>query len=307
MNHGPFWADVSQYQRPVDDSYPHRVFSFRTNSGSKLDTNAAANLAWGLRALADGRIDVLIPYYFFRPGQANCDLWRDVVTVDGKIHPRIVCMVDVEGANGSVRGDNSAEINDEIQRVQSWLGGGRVIGYLNPKADPGLWPTRPSVPLVVPHYNGTPGQSYDFPNRFAHQYSDAVQCAPFGACDANYTDHDIPGLLKLFGLNEGAKPMTDVVREGAGQLHPFPGKIRQINNPENVNESTRSSEGPWPYDRESDVWNEVVWDGYDFDAAMAELPDSEKRSLVGLVRTIGARQTRIEGKLDRILEKMEGK
>lgn len=201
---GTFWADVSQYQRPVSDSYPHRVFSFRTNSGDKRDFNAALNLAWGLRALADDRIDVLIPYYFFRPGQANCDLWREAVTVDGKIHPRVVCMVDVEGANGSVRGDNSAEINDEIGRLQGWLGGGRVIGYLNPKADPGLWPTRPKIPLVVPHYNGTPGQSYDFPNRFAHQYSDAVSCAPFGPCDANYTDLDIPGLLKLFGITEGA-------------------------------------------------------------------------------------------------------
>lgn len=200
---GTFWADVSQYQRVVDDSYPHRVFSFRTNSGDKLDTNAAGNLAWATSALQAGRIDIVIAYYFFRPGQANCDLWREVVSRSGSIHPRIVCMVDVEGANGSVRGDNSAEINGEIQRVQGWLGGGRVIGYLNPKADPGLWPTRPNVPLVVPHYNDTPGQSYDFPNRFAHQYSDAAPCAPFGPCDANYTDLDIPGLLRLFGITEG--------------------------------------------------------------------------------------------------------
>lgn len=298
---GTFWADVSQYQRVVDDSYPHRVFSFRTNSGDKLDTNAAVNLAWGLRALADGRIDVLIPYYFFRPAQANCDLWREVVSRSGSIHPRIVCMVDVEGANGSVRGDNSAEINDEVQRVQGWLGGSRVIGYLNPNADPGLWRSRPNIPLVVPHYNGTPGQSYDFPNRFAHQYSDGVPCAPFGACDANYTALSIPELLTLFGITKGATTMGDVVREGAGQLHPFPGKIRQINHPENVNESTRSPEAAWPYDRESDVWNEVVWDGYNLDAALADVPDSEKRSLVGLVRTIGARQSRIEGKLDQLL------
>jgi hypothetical protein len=297
---GTFWADVSQYQRPVDDTYPHRVFSFRTNSGDKLDTNAAANLAWGLRALADGRIDVLIPYYFFRPGQANCDLWREVVTVDGKVHPRIVCMVDVEGANGSVRGDNSAEINDEIQRVQGWLGAGRVIGYLNPKADPGLWPTRPNIPLVVPHYNGTPGQSYDFPNRFAHQYSDAVPCAPFGPCDANYTALSIPELLTLFGITQGA-PVTDVIREGAGQLQAFASKIRQIFRPENVNTSTRSPKAAWPYDIWADLWNEGVWDGYDLDAALADVPDSEKRSLVGLVRTIGARQTRIEGKVDQIL------
>ncbi|MHA4848759.1 hypothetical protein L1080_004325 [Rhodococcus sp. MSC1_016] len=301
---GTYWADVSQYQRVVDDTYPHRVFSFRTNSGDKLDTNAAANLAWGLRALDEGRIDVLIPYYFFRPGQANCDLWRQVVTVDGKIDPRIVCMVDVEGDRGTVYGDHSAELNAEVSRVQGWLGGRRVIGYLNPMADPRLWLTRPGIPLVVPHYNSTPGQSYDFLNRFAHQYSDRVLCAPFGPCDANYTHLEIPELLTLFGITEGVT-MTDVVREGAAQLHPFAGKLRQIGTPANVNESTRSTQEPWPYDIWADLWNEAVWDGYDFDAAMADVPDDVKRSLVGLVRTIGARQSRIEGKLDALLEKLE--
>lgn len=109
-------------------------------------------------------------------------------------------MVDVEGDNGSVRGDNSAEINDEVRRVQGWLGGSRVIGYLNPNADPGLWPVRPAIPLVVPHYNNTPGQSYQYPNRFAHQYSDRVPCAPFGACDANFSALEIPALAELFGI-----------------------------------------------------------------------------------------------------------
>jgi len=299
---GTYWADVSQYQRVVDDSYPHRVFSFRTNSGDKRDTNAAANLKWGLKALAEGRIDVLIPYYFFRPGQANCDLWREVVTVDGKIHPRIVCMVDVEGDRGTVAGDNSVEINDEVNRVRGWLSGARVVGYLNPKADPGLWVSRPGIPLVVPHYNNAAGQSYDFPDRFAHQYSDRVQCAPFGPCDANYSNLDIPGLLRLFGITEGA-PMADVVREGAGQLHPFAGKIRQVVNPQNVNSSTKTPEAAWPYDIWADLWNESVWDGY----SLPSQADGEKRSLVGWVLDTNERVRSVEAKLDAILKKLEGK
>jgi hypothetical protein len=52
----------------------------------------------------------------------------------------------------------------------------------------------------------------------------------------------------------------------------------------------------------ADLWNECVWDGYDFDPSMADVPDDAKRSLVGLIRTIGARQARIEDKLDRLLE-----
>lgn len=204
---GTYWADVSQYQRPVDDSYPHRIFCFRSNTGDRLDTAAAANLTWALSALERGRLDTVIVYYFFRPGQANCDLWREVVTRNNKIDPRIVCMVDVEGDNGTVRGDCSAEINDEVRRVQGWLGGKRVIGYLNPKSDPGLWLTRPGIPLIIPHYNNDPGNSYAFPDRFAHQYSDRVQCAPFGPCDANFSALSIPDLKQLFGVGES---MSDV-------------------------------------------------------------------------------------------------
>lgn len=214
---GTYWADVSQYQRVVDKTYPHRVFSFRTNTGSVKDTRADANLTWALQALADGDLDIVIPYYFFRPGAANCDLWRRVVTRDGRIDPRIVCMVDVESGQGSSQGaipirDHSEEINDEIRRVRGWLGGSRVIGYYNPKADPALWKSRGDVPLVVPHYNGTPGDSYAYPNRFAHQYSDRVPCAPFGPCDANYTALSIDQLKTLFGMGGTTMATTDVDR-----------------------------------------------------------------------------------------------
>ncbi|QOC56043.1 lysin A, glycosyl hydrolase domain [Gordonia phage Clown] len=214
---GTYWADVSQFQRVADDSYPHRVFAFRTNSGDVKDTRADANLTWALSALDRGRLDIVIAYYYFRPGAANCDLWRQVVTRGGRIDPRIVCMVDVESGNGSAQGaipnrDHSVEINDEIARVRSWLGGSRVIGYYNPKSDPALWQSRGTVPLVVPHYTGSPGGSYSYPNRFAHQYSDRVQCAPFGPCDANYTDLSIDQLKTLFGIGDTPMATTDVDR-----------------------------------------------------------------------------------------------
>lgn len=52
-------------------------------------------------------------------------------------------MVDVEGAplNGAkrVRGDQSTEVNEEVERLRGWYGSvKRVIGYWNPKADPEL-------------------------------------------------------------------------------------------------------------------------------------------------------------------------
>ena len=218
-----FWADVSQFQgKPIDDSYPHRVFSFRTNSGNTRDTLALENARRAKAMLDAGKLDLVIPYYFFWPGQANCDLHKDILTEAGLWgHPKTVTMVDVEGAplNGAkrVRGDQSAEVNDEINRLRGWYGNPkRVIGYWNPKADPELWLKRPDgLPLVVPHYNGTPGASYDFPGRFAHQYSDRVPCAPFGACDANFTALDLPALSELLGIKTsgGTLPTPEDVQE----------------------------------------------------------------------------------------------
>jgi hypothetical protein len=316
---GTYWADVSQYQRVVDDSYPHRIFCFRTNTGNKKDTAADANLTWALSGLERGRLDIVIAYYFFRPGQANCDLWRQVVTRNGQIDPRIVCMVDVEGDNGSVRGNNSVEINDEVRRVQGWLGGKRVIGYLNPNADPGLWPTRPGIPLVVPHYNNAPGQSYAFPDRFAHQYSDRVPCPPFGPCDANYTDLTITQLKTLFGITEGEEPMAtldqdqaNAVAEGGAQLKRYPGRIRLPSAwlRKILGNSWLDKEGPRFADSHAAVVNEIVWDGYDFtspinDVALLDIPDEQGKNLVTMVRQIGARQSRIEKKLDRLLAAIE--
>lgn len=201
-----YWADVSQYQDvPIDDSYPHRVFSFRTNSGDKVDTLAHQNGRRALAMLDAGKLDVVIPYYFFRPGQANCDLHREVLKSAGLWgHPRIVTMVDVEDA-GQYFNDVSAEVNDEIARLGGWYGDPRrVIGYYNPNPAPNLWPRRPAdLKLVVPHYGRQPGDSYDFPGRFAHQYSDRVVCAPFGACDANFTGMDMPELLAMLGIEGG--------------------------------------------------------------------------------------------------------
>lgn len=97
--------------------------------------------------------------------------------------------------------------------------------------------------------------------------------------------------------------MADVVREGAGQLHPFAGKIRQVVNPQNVNSSTKTPEAAWPYDIWADLWNESVWDGY----SLPSQADGEKRSLVGWVLDTNERVRSVEAKLDAILKKLEGK
>lgn len=212
-----YWADVSEYQRvPIDDTYPHRVFSFRTNSGSKQDRLGVENARRALDMLNRGRLDVVIPYYFFRPGQANCDLHKQMLSEAGLWgHPKTATMVDVEDADGTITGNVSEEVNDEIRRLQGWYGDPRrVIGYYNPNPAPNLWPQRPpDLKLVVPHYNNKPGDSYDYPGRFGHQYSDRVHCPPFGECDANFTGMSVQELRDMLGIKGGDMSVPKDVQE----------------------------------------------------------------------------------------------
>jgi hypothetical protein len=215
---GTSWADVSQYQgRPVDSTYPYGVLSFRTNSGDKVDTLALENARSAKKALASGGSSLVIPYYFFRPGEENCDLHRKVLedaglwNVDGTI-----TMVDVESAGGAIKGDQSWEINDEVNRIRGWYGNTRrVCGYWNPNADSGLWLTRPyALELIIPQYNNRPGDltgvhdNIAVREAFAHQYTDkATDVPPWSGqgVDMNWSVYTLAELLTLFGLKEAIK------------------------------------------------------------------------------------------------------
>ncbi|KZM68367.1 hypothetical protein [Nocardia terpenica] len=316
---GTEWADVSQYQGiSVDDRYPHPVLSFRTNSGDRVDRLAVENARRAKELLDAGRLRVVIAYYFFWPGQANCDLHRELLEQAGLWgHPRLMSMIDVEGAplNGDkrIRDDQSDEVNDEAARLAGWYGNRcRVIGYWNPVADPELWPHRPPwLRLVVPSYGRPPGQPLQTPpGFFAHQYTSTGRCAPWpDDVDLNHTDLDLPELLTQFGIHEeeGEIVVSDPVTEGAAQLHPFDGKLRPIAHPDNVNASTRSPAQPWPYDMWADVWNETVWDGFTLPTTGSGDAEAERRSLVGWVLDTAARVRGLEGKLDRVLEGEEGR
>ena len=218
---GIFWADVSQYQgRAIDDTYPYNVFAFRTNSGDKADTLALANAAAALELLGNTNkpLDLVIPYYFFRPGEENCDLHKDLLTQAGLWkHPRSISMVDVEGDAGKITGDQSGEVNDEVNRMRGWYGDQRrTAGYWNPNADGGLWLQRPyMLELVIPQYGKQPGDLSGVTNNiavreaFAHQYTDqAKDVSPWNGqpVDRNWTPYALSELLRLFGLGDAIKP-----------------------------------------------------------------------------------------------------
>ncbi|MGN2634634.1 hypothetical protein ACTD5D_00250 [Nocardia takedensis] len=325
------WADVSHYQTdsagnpvPIDDSYPYKVFAFRTNSGDKADRIAGENARRALAMLEDGRLAAVFPYYFFRPGQGNCDLHRQILTEAGLwAHPRTASYADVEDANGQVTGDQSAEVNDEIERMRRWYGNPRrVFGYLNAVANANLWRARPeNLPFVTPSYSHTPGvwaktapPGWMQVAAFAQQYTDRGRCAPWpGPVCLNRSPLALPVLLALLGIDDEQggtpvpEPITDPVTVGAAQLRPWPDRIRQIRRPENVNPSTRTPAEPWVNDMWSDLWNELVWDGFTLPDVLDEEPD-EPRSAVGWILTTAAELRvavatlgRIESKLDRLL------
>lgn len=211
---GTFWTDVSQFQgKAVESTYPFPVFSFRTNSGDVEDTLAVENAVAAKAMLEAGKLQIVIPYYFFRPGQANCDLHREILERTGLFnHPRTVSMVDVEGAKGTVTGDNTWEINDEVNRIRGWYNSfERVIGYWNPNADPKLWLARSGLNLVIPQYGKTPGDISSVMDKqavseaFAHQFTEtATDVAPWTGqnVDKNWSPYNIKELLALFGMEK---------------------------------------------------------------------------------------------------------
>jgi peptidoglycan hydrolase-like protein with peptidoglycan-binding domain len=190
------WADISEWQRTVDDSYPWQFLCFRSNDGDHRDANFTANRAWADKAVADGRMFGYMVYYFYRPGVNGAEILKSMV---GTPNHRMTVMIDVESDAGQVAGNQSASINAQFDELASWLGSAkRVTGYGNTGDLDSLWPSKPAgIRLVIAAYGSNPA----YPGKFAHQYSDDYVTPPFGACDINSADGmDVADLEKMFGF-----------------------------------------------------------------------------------------------------------
>lgn len=210
------WSDVSEWQVPVDDSYPYQVLAIRSNDGTYRDNHFSENYQWACRALDSGRLAILIIYLVYRPN------WQDdlatLKSVVGTPHPGTVFMLDVESWGAQIGGDNSDAINRLYWGVCDWLGTSeqsgtrRVLGYGNANDINTLWPTRPAgLGLVIAAYGANP----DYPGKIAHQFTDGVYggpiwVPPFGDADVNSADGlDITALQAAFGLTTEEETMAD--------------------------------------------------------------------------------------------------
>jgi hypothetical protein len=61
------YADVSEWQVPVDDGYPYRVICIRANDGTHRDKNWNVNYQWCTRRADMGALDFFIVYFVWRP------------------------------------------------------------------------------------------------------------------------------------------------------------------------------------------------------------------------------------------------
>src|SRR6478752_34154 len=186
------YADVSEWQQPVDDSYPHRVICIRSNDGTHRDEKWATNYEWCKRRCDDGALDFFIVYFVWRPN------WEQAVATHkdlvGEPHPRMVVMIDVETWGGQIRGDQSAGLTGAYSALVDWLGHPlRVIGYGNRGDLDELWPQKPDgLRLVMAAYGTNPS----YPGKIAHQYTNGQGFGgglpegadPFGVCDMNSAD-----------------------------------------------------------------------------------------------------------------------
>jgi hypothetical protein len=188
------FADVSEYQVPVDDSYPYQVLSIRVSDGTYQDHNFAPNYAWMRTSLDSGRMTFGIVYTYARPNwQANADTVRTMIDSGGGLHPRVALMLDVE-AGGNPPGDGSSWINSLYSNLADYAGNpARIIGYANQYDFFNMWPVRPpGLRVIGAGYGSNP----NLPGQVAHQYTDGSGyspnlpqgCPPFGNCDMNSAD-----------------------------------------------------------------------------------------------------------------------
>ncbi|GAC70716.1 hypothetical protein [Gordonia soli] len=207
-----FYADVSEWQRGVDDSYPYRMLCIRSNDGTYRDQKWANNYAWCRRAADAGKLDCFLVYMVYRQNwQQTLDTFTAQV---GTPHPKLIAMVDVESWGGQIGGNQSAGINNLIDGLARFLGDRRrVVAYGNQGDLNSLWPHKPrDTRLVVAGYSRT---KPNYPNQIAWQYTDGQGygpgpqgCAPFGNCDMNLTDLSPTDFAAACGVNGGNNIMA---------------------------------------------------------------------------------------------------
>ena len=208
------YCDVSEWQVPVDDSYPYRVLAIRSNDGTYRDKKWASNYRWVKKATDEGRLAFFIVYFVWRENWVETvNTLKDQI---GTPHPKMAIMMDVESWGGQITGNQSQGINNAYWSIANWLGDPRrIIGYGNISDLNNLWPIKPAgIRLTVAAYGTNP----DYPGKISHQYTDGQGyggglpegAPPFGNCDVNSADGLSPEqFAQALGIETDLPPEGD--------------------------------------------------------------------------------------------------
>lgn len=203
-----FWADVSEYQPPIDGTYPYPKFGFRADTGSRLDVNARAN--WSYCVAHPDHIRVAVAYVVFKPGQSAAIMSRLRGAFGSICPPNMVPEIDMESGSGFAGpGNHSAEANDLMGQLAAWTGQQpQTQGYANGNDWAGNWPTPPAwMKRRLAAYSTSPTPA----GYYARQYYGALpygspagwprSCPPFGSyVDMNATERTIDQILTDYGI-----------------------------------------------------------------------------------------------------------
>lgn len=204
------FADISYYQRAVNDEYPFRFITFRSNDGDFDDPNFDLNLEWSAKATKrrlhrKRRLVGFGTYFVLRD-----DLEGSLATLEANLagkrkwftrdrFNRLVVVIDVESWSGEMGGDHSAEIRNARERIIRILNDRRlkprrkrhyerdrkrVVAYGNIGDLSSMAPNIGDAIIFLAAYGSNP----DYPNKLAHQFADNYNTPPFGLCDINSAD-----------------------------------------------------------------------------------------------------------------------
>lgn len=235
------FADVSYFQRPVNDTYPHRFFTFRSNDGTFRDPNFDLNLEWSAKAtrrkIKGGRRLVGFGVYFVLRDDLEGSVQTLLSQIGGKRKwwqrdrvNRMAVVIDVESWAGKMGGDHSHQIRYARERIIRELNNRRrktrrkrhyerdrkrVVVYGNVGDLTSMAPNVGDAQFIVAAYGLNP----EYAGKIAHQFGDHYFTAPFGYCDINSADGLTPEEFAV-ALGLAAAPRK---AKHSPKPHPTPG------------------------------------------------------------------------------------
>jgi hypothetical protein len=212
------FLDVSEFNAPLDDSYPFPFVIFRTGDGTIVDAHAAHNLAWSQIKTNEGKMIGWGCYHVWRP-DGDHGLTTLLSVIGSRHRPRMMIEWDIESWRGAIVGDHSEAIartmratvhalnamRPDSQRrwwnraYYRWQDRKRVRLYGNAGDLASIAPHATRRLIRLANYDTNPRR----PKHWAHQYTSTGQVGKWHPVDMNSADgYDTRRLARRLGFGK---------------------------------------------------------------------------------------------------------